>query len=174
MFDKHRNPKQAAVTSSTTDTPEVGTGNATSQPSTRTNAMIGPTVRIQGQITSEEDLLIEGSVEGSVTSNSHEVTVGSSGNLKANIAAKMIKIEGSVEGDIAGHEKVIITRTGKVRGNITAPAVTLEDGAKFKGSIDMDPSPQQTSAIPLTKKPTSAGLSDHPSKGGAAAQSTRS
>lgn len=116
--------------------------------------MIGATVKVKGEITSEENLVIEGNVEGSVICNSHEITIGGSGNVRANISAKTIRIEGTVEGDITGHEKVIITRTGKVRGNIVAPGVTLEDGAKFKGSIDMDPSPQQSAVLSLSSKQT--------------------
>ena len=112
--------------------------------------MIGATVKVKGEITSGENLVIEGNVEGSISCNSHEVTVGGSGNAKANVTAKTIRIEGTVEGDITGHEKVIITKSGKVRGNIVAPAVTLEDGAKFKGSIDMDPTPQQGSVLSMT------------------------
>lgn len=112
--------------------------------------MIGSTVNIKGDITCDENFIIDGKVEGSVTCNSHEVTVGQSGNVKADISAKVVKIEGTVEGDISGHEKVIISKTGNVRGNIVAPRVTLEDGAKFKGSIDMDPGSQATSELPLS------------------------
>jgi len=114
--------------------------------------MIGATVQVKGEIVSEENLLIEGTVEGSVTCNSHEITVGASGTVKADVTAKTIRIEGTVEGDIIGHEKVIITKTGKVRGNIVTPGMSLEDGAKFKGSIDMDPSPAQGSVLPLSAK----------------------
>ena len=101
--------------------------------------MIGPTVVIEGKIVSGEDLLIEGNVSGSISAKGHEVTVGSVGKLKADISAKIVRVEGSVQGDISGVEKVIISKTGNVLGNIDAPRVTLEDGAKFKGSIEMDP-----------------------------------
>lgn len=104
--------------------------------------MIGSTVVIDGNITSSEDLIIEGKVSGTITATEHEVTVGQAGQLKANISAKIVRIEGKVEGDISGGEKVIISKTGNVLGNIDAPRVTLEDGAKFKGSIAMDPDEQ--------------------------------
>ena len=58
---------------------------------------------------------------------------------RLNITAKVIKIAGTVRGDLSGSEKVVISRTGNVHGNIVAPRMTLEDGAIFKGSIDMDP-----------------------------------
>ena len=112
--------------------------------------MIGATVKIKGDIQSDENLVIEGKVDGTITAKSHEITVGSSGELKANITAKVVKIEGKVQGDVFGGEKVIISKTGNVRGNIVAPRVTLEDGAKFKGSIDMDPGEPATSELPLS------------------------
>lgn len=112
-------------------------------------AMIGPTVVIEGKITSSEDLLVEGSVSGSISAKGHEITVGTSGKLKADISAKIVRIEGSVQGDISGVEKVIISKTGNVLGNIDAPRVTLEDGAKFKGSIEMDPGEPATSELPV-------------------------
>jgi cytoskeletal protein CcmA (bactofilin family) len=114
------------------------------------SAMIGPGVKIEGQITSDENLVIEGKVNGSITAKNHEVTVGKSGNLKANISANIVNIEGIVKGDISGTEKVVISKTGNVLGNIQSPRVTLEDGAKFKGSIEMDPDEKMQSELPVT------------------------
>lgn len=113
-------------------------------------AMIGPGVKIEGQINSDEDLIVEGKFDGSISAKSHEVVVGKSGVLKANIVAKVVKVEGSVTGDISGIEKVVISNTGNVLGNIESPRVTLEDGAKFKGSIEMDPGDQAISELPTT------------------------
>lgn len=101
--------------------------------------MIGPSIVIKGEVTGAEDLLIQGKVEGNINLNGNQVSVGETGEVSANIQAKVIKIDGKVTGDITGNEKVIISRSGNVRGNIVAPRVTLEDGAIFKGSIDMDP-----------------------------------
>lgn len=112
-------------------------------------AMIGPTVVIEGKLSSDEDLIIEGTVSGSISAKGHEVTVGLAGKLKADISAKVVRIEGSVQGDISGLEKVIISKTGNVLGNIDAPRVTLEDGAKFKGSIEMDPGEPTTAELPI-------------------------
>jgi len=99
--------------------------------------MIGMTVKIKGDINSEENLVIEGQVDGTITLNSHELTVGQSGRVNADITAKTIKIDGQVSGDLVGKEKIIISKTGNVRGNLTAPVVVLEEGGKFKGGIDM-------------------------------------
>jgi cytoskeletal protein CcmA (bactofilin family) len=102
-------------------------------------AVIGPSIRIHGELTGEEDLVIEGQVEGTIHLDKHNLTIGGNGRVKANIQANGVIVEGQLEGDIAGNEKVIIRRTGNMRGNIVAPRVTLEDGAMFKGSIEMEP-----------------------------------
>jgi cytoskeletal protein CcmA (bactofilin family) len=102
--------------------------------------MIGPGIRIKGDVAGDEDLVIKGSVEGTIDLSANEVTISESGKVKADIKAKVVVISGQVTGDITGSEKVIISKSGNVRGNIIAPRMTLEDGAVFKGSIDMDPS----------------------------------
>jgi len=100
--------------------------------------MIGTKVVIKGDLFSEEDLTIDGAVEGTVTAKNNEVHVGAAGKLKATVRAKNARIEGSVEGEIHCSECALITATANVQGTIVAPRVILEDGAKFKGSIDMD------------------------------------
>jgi len=115
--------------------------------------MIGSGAKIEGKLVSDEDLMIQGQVKGSVTAKSSEVIVGASGKLTANIQAKTVKIEGTVIGDIIGSEKVIIAKTGNVVGNIQAPRVNLEDGAKFKGSIEMDPEDVGLSGLQLKSMP---------------------
>ncbi len=126
--------------------------------------MIGPKIKIKGTITGEEDLLIQGKVEGTINLGQHELSVGQTAVVKANIHAKAIRIDGEVAGDINGSEKVVISKSGNVRGNIIAPRVTLEDGAIFKGSIDMDPGETSTSAVPIAPekapdKPTASKMS---------------
>ncbi len=101
--------------------------------------MIGPSIEIKGTVTGGEDLVIQGKIEGTIDLGEHEVDVGQSGRVNADIIARVVKIDGEVAGDVRGHEKVVISKSGNVRGNIVAPRVTLEDGAIFKGSIDMDP-----------------------------------
>lgn len=102
-------------------------------------ATIGPSIRIKGELTGEENLVIEGSVEGTIHLEKNDLTIGASGRIKADIHAKGVIVEGELQGDIVGTEKVVIRRSGNMRGNIVAPRVTLEDGAMFKGSIEMEP-----------------------------------
>jgi len=100
-------------------------------------AVIGPSIKIKGELTGEEDLVIQGRVEGRIELKKNNVTVGKKGHVQADIYGKIISIEGEVDGDLFGTEKIIVRQSGIVRGNMTAPRVNLEDGAKFKGSIDM-------------------------------------
>jgi cytoskeletal protein CcmA (bactofilin family) len=124
--------------------------------------MIGPSIVIKGSVTGDEDLLVEGTVEGTIELRSHEVSVGTSGTVNADIHAKVVKIDGEVSGDVNGGEKVIISKSGNVRGNIIAPRVTLEDGAIFKGSIDMDPGDAAPKKAPVsTAKPANIPADDN-------------
>lgn len=106
----------------------------------KNNAMaIGASIRIKGDVTGDEDLVIQGHVDGTISLKGHSVTISKSAKVKANIQASQIIIEGELAGDMNGDEKVVIRETGNVHGNIVAPRVTLEDGAMFKGSIEMEP-----------------------------------
>jgi len=110
--------------------------------------MIGATINIKGDITGEENLTIEGNVEGQVRLPKHELTIGASGSVSADLNAKVVHIDGTVTGDITGTDSVVVSKTGRVQGNIVAPRVSLEDGAQFKGSIDMNPGTQQVESKP--------------------------
>ena len=104
----------------------------------RENATIGPSISIKGDLTGEEDLVIQGRVEGKVDLKQNSITIGKSGRVKADIYGKLVTIEGEVEGNLFGQDQIIIRGTGNVRGNVSAPRISIEDGARFKGSIDMD------------------------------------
>jgi cytoskeletal protein CcmA (bactofilin family) len=103
-------------------------------------AIIGPSIVIKGDLSGDEDVLVQGKIEGTVQLRNNNLTVGTEGSVKANVRAQVINIEGAVEGDLIGDERIIIHQSGNVRGNLIAPRVIIEDGAKFKGSIDMDTS----------------------------------
>ena len=118
-------------------------------------ASIGPAVKINGRINSDEDLVIEGFVDGNIMSEAHEITVAVSGTLKADVKAKIVIVDGNVTGDVIGSERVIVSKSGNVVGNIDAPRVVLEDGAKFKGSIQMDPPSASASSASSLKQSVS-------------------
>ncbi len=112
---------------------------STLQSQSRDRAVIGPTISIKGDVTGDEDLVIEGHVEGKVEFPRHSITIGKNGSIRADIYGKTITVEGTVEGNLYGDEQLVVRHSGTVRGNIVAPRVALEDGSNFKGNIDMSP-----------------------------------
>ncbi len=128
--------------------PMIQSGEQSMLPTTRspTLATIGPSIQISGDVTGNGDLSIEGRVEGTVSLSDNVLTVGEEGRINATISARTIFVDGKVEGDLKGDEQVVVHSSGNVRGNIAAPRVTLEDGCKFKGSIDMDVEPSTARA----------------------------
>jgi cytoskeletal protein CcmA (bactofilin family) len=107
--------------------------------SSREAAVIGPSIHIDGDVRGEEDLLIEGEVSGTVNLKNNSLTIGPQGKVRADVYAHSIYVDGYLEGDLFGSERVNVRKSATVKGNITSPRVSLEDGAKFKGAIEMDP-----------------------------------
>lgn len=170
MFDKHKGNKSST---SREQHAAPSAPLAASAPPVLTSAkaaVIGPGITIDGDISGTDDLLIEGQVKGNISLGSQEVTVGKTGQVNANVTAKIIRIAGKLQGDLVGKEKVIISGTGNVRGNVVAPRVVLEDGAIFRGSIDMDPG-DKTRSQPAAQSSKSAprAETDSPSVNGARA-----
>ena len=102
-------------------------------------SVLGPTLRFRGELSAQEDLVIQGSVEGSIT-HTQNLTVGTDGSMKGDIRARVIIIDGKVEGDLYATESVSIRATAKVKGNVFAPRVGITEGAFFQGQIEMQPS----------------------------------
>ncbi|TVR66570.1 MAG: polymer-forming cytoskeletal protein [Gemmatimonadales bacterium] len=100
-------------------------------------ATIGRSIRIQGDVSGDEDLLIQGTIEGNVTLGDHAVTVGPDGDVRAHIRARIVTVLGQVQGDLTADEQVILEASSRVQGDISAPRVVLQDGARFRGRIDM-------------------------------------
>lgn len=101
-------------------------------------AMIGQSIHIKGELTGNEDLTIDGTVEGKIDLKEHHLTIGKGGRIKADLHAKTITIIGEVVGHIMAEEKVDLQATGRLQGDIIAPRLSIADGAHFKGSVDMD------------------------------------
>ncbi|MDH3255662.1 MAG: polymer-forming cytoskeletal protein [Acidobacteriota bacterium] len=102
-------------------------------------ATLGPSIVIKGDLTGEEDLVIEGRVEGEIRLTKNSVTVGKNGRVKADIYGKRVHVDGEVRGNLYGDQEIVIRASGRVQGNLVSPRVTLENGSKFKGAIDMEP-----------------------------------
>jgi len=113
---------------------------ASSSPGARVReaAIIGPSIHINGDLRGEEDLVIEGTVSGTIHLQDNGLTVGSNGKVRAEVHAKSIVVDGTLEGDLYGSERVAIRKSGEVRGNIVSPRVSLDDGGRFKGTVEMD------------------------------------
>lgn len=101
-------------------------------------SLIGKCVKVKGNIAAKEDLLIDGHVEGTLVLKHNKLEIGEDAHIEANAIAKVIIIGGEFKGDIYAENQVIVTKTGRVIGNIYAGDVTVEDGATIKGSIDME------------------------------------
>jgi len=101
-------------------------------------ATVGPSIQIRGDLAGDEDLVVQGRVEGTITLKQNLVTIGQEGQVNATVNARVVVVEGQVEGDLNGEEQVVLKNSANVRGNIAAPRITVEDGAHFKGSIDME------------------------------------
>jgi cytoskeletal protein CcmA (bactofilin family) len=111
-------------------------------------SVLGPTLTFKGgELSSDEDLIIEGTVEGRIAHQSHQLTIGKQGRVKADIRARIITVYGSVEGDLHGDEGVHIAATARVIGNVTSPRVSLENGANFQGSISTKDSAPASSRV---------------------------
>jgi cytoskeletal protein CcmA (bactofilin family) len=101
-------------------------------------ATIGKSLQIKGELTGNENLMVEGSVEGKIILHGHDVTIGPDGRVKAEVHARSVSVGGNLTGNVNADDRVRLTGTGKMTGDIRAPRVVLEDGAHFKGAIDMD------------------------------------
>jgi cytoskeletal protein CcmA (bactofilin family) len=127
------------------------TGNPYDTASERTS-ILGPTLRFKGELHADEELLIQGHIEGSIT-HSQRVTVCGQGTVKASIRAQIIAVEGTVEGDLVAEKSVQIKETARVKGNIHAPNVSIVDGAKFNGNVDMDVARRGAAQLPQAEAP---------------------
>lgn len=135
------------------------------------HATIGPSIVIRGEVTGNEDLLIQGQVDGSVALDLHSVTVGSGGRVKADITGRVITIEGHVEGDLNAKEQIILRGSATVQGDLKAPRVVLEDGASFRGLVDMGA--RGGSEVAASHKAEKVGSAPAPSGTGAPAAGGR-
>lgn len=108
---------------------------------------IGPTVHIVGDIRGSQDLLVHGHIEGTINLGEGLLMVTREGQVKADVNARVINIEGRAEGNLQASEQIIVRRSAQVRGSIKAPRISLDFGCSFSGSIDTDVVPADTAAI---------------------------
>jgi cytoskeletal protein CcmA (bactofilin family) len=105
---------------------------------TGTGARLGSSLHVKGEISGNEDLLIDGTVEGLITLDERKLTVGASAKVTADIIAREVVVYGTVKGNLRAKDRIEIKKDGSVNGDLTTARIMIEDGAYFKGSVEID------------------------------------
>ena len=138
-------------------------------------ATIGKSVMVKGELSGSEDLVVDGQVEGSISLRGQSLTVGPNGRVRANIEARNVILHGRVDGDLHATERVELRKTASLTGDISTARISIEDGAFFKGTIDIQkpeaaakletkpPAPAMAAAAPVTT-PSAQGSLLEPKK----------
>ena len=145
MFKKQDSAEESATptslrpggSSSSPSLDQKQTSAKSSAVSSGASASIGPSIRINGDIAGNENLIIHGQVAGSISLPNNMVVIGKEGSIDADVSAQAVEIEGKVSGTVQAAELVRVKPSGYVKGDIAAPRVVLEDGCQFRGGIDM-------------------------------------
>ena len=141
--------EQTAPTATAVETPLPHTpASETARPGSpvaRTTAWLGPSIEVKGKISGNEDLHIDGKVEGPISLGNHRLTVGRSGQVSAEAVAREIIVHGKVNGNLQAQDRIEIKKDGSVIGDLATARIMIEDGAYFKGSIKIDKSAEKES-----------------------------
>jgi len=121
----------------------------------RNLAQIGKSLKLKGEITGSEDLYIDGEVEGTVELKEHSLTVGPNGKVHADVSARSITILGRLQGNVRAGERIEIRKTGSLEGDLSTARIVIEDGAVFRGSIDIVKPGQNAANPPAASVPAS-------------------
>lgn len=128
-------------------------------------ALIGKSLKVKGTITGHEDLYVDGEIEGTVELEENSLTVGPNGNVNADVKARDITVLGRLTGNVRAGERIEIRKTGSLEGDLTTSRIVIEDGAVFRGSIDIvKPEPSGGSASRPAPKQDSAPKSSSEGK----------
>ena len=100
--------------------------------------VIGSAIRIKGEVVGEEDLIIEGKVEGTIALKNNHLTVEKTATMTGDVDVQNITVKGELHGNTTASDRVEVTSTAKVQGDIKTPRLVMADGAKFKGAVEMD------------------------------------
>jgi len=119
-------------------------------------ARLGASLHIKGEISGNEDLHIDGSVEGLVQLDDRKLTVGATAKLTADVVAREVVVYGSVKGNLRARDRIEIKKDGSVIGDLTTARIMIEDGAYFKGSIEIDKSGEKESGSSAFSRSASA------------------
>ncbi|HYV18821.1 MAG TPA: polymer-forming cytoskeletal protein [Verrucomicrobiae bacterium] len=136
--DQTARPNETPGSSYTPVTAEPVRTSVATAPRSNGAASIGSSIQIKGELQGDEDLTIDGRVEGKIDLRDHNLTIGPNGKIKADLFARHIVIAGDVSGNAHAAERVEIAPSGRLTGDIVSPRITIADGAHFKGSVDME------------------------------------
>jgi len=149
-------PKPAAATWEGTNAMSTDAIRPLGATADRATARLGPSLHVKGEISGNEDLLIDGSVEGLVQLDERKLTVGATAKLTADIIAREVVVYGTVKGNLRAKDRIEIKKDGSVNGDLTTARIMIEDGAYFKGSIEIDKSAEKESGAGSFARTSSA------------------
>ncbi len=146
MWNKESQPEVPGVPQSKTapapmtplNAPPVNRPAPMATPAARSLACIGPSIMVKVQISAEEDLQIDGKVEGPISLKGHRLTVGRTAQLNSEVSAREVIVYGNVSGNLKTRDRVEIKKDGEVIGDITTTRISIEEGAYFKGHIEIE------------------------------------
>lgn len=151
------NPTETRKETSPVSSMPVGRFEPEARASAGGQATIGKAVRIVGQIHSKEDLYVDGDLEGTVEALEHKLTIGPNGTVHAAIKAREVVALGTIQGNVEATDKIEIRKDARLTGDIKTARIIIEDGAYFKGSIDIvKPEPAKVAAKPQPVAPAAA------------------
>jgi cytoskeletal protein CcmA (bactofilin family) len=164
-------PEQHKTIVASTPTPPVEARTMSPEPvfsspagSDRATARLGPSLHFKGEITGNEDLYLDGNVEGLIHLEDRKLTVGASAKITADVIAREVVVYGNVKGNLRARDRIEIKKDGSVVGDLTTARIMIEDGAYFKGSIEIDKAAADSSdekpAFTRTVTRTPAAASD--------------
>ena len=133
-------PSVVAFSGPSTPVPALGSSPV------RSSARLGSSLQIKGHITGTEDLQIDGKVDGPISLRGHELTVGPTAQLTSEIHARAVAVYGKVVGNVHARDRVDVKGDGSVIGDISTARISIEDGAQFKGRIEIDPTKSHNAA----------------------------
>src|SRR5260370_22640714 len=136
-----QSPASPVIPFNASSTPRLGSSSA------RESARLGPSLEIKGHIIGKENLQIDGKVDGPITLNGHELTVGSTAQLHSEIHSGDVVVYGKVVGTVLARGRVDIKKDGSIIGDISSARISIEDGAHFKGRIELHPTNPQAAAV---------------------------
>jgi cytoskeletal protein CcmA (bactofilin family) len=125
----------------------------------RSTARLGSSLQVKGEISGNEDLLIDGTVEGLIQLDERKLTIGATAKVTADIIARDVVVYGSVKGNLRAKDRIEIKKDGSVNGDLTTARIMIEDGAYFKGSIEIDKSSEKESSSNAFTRSSSATAS---------------